>query len=87
VVREPGRRGRVSAVSLSELVASGTLTAEDTLVAAYRGQRFEATFDATTEAVDVTGGNGKSSNGWKFWCVQRPGRVVSLDSLRVSVQA
>lgn len=86
-------------MSLQDLVSSGTLGADETLVGTYKGRRWEATFDPVTEAVDVVGEghfksltaaamhcSGRTSNGWQFWGVSRAGRATSLRALRQTAQ-
>jgi Restriction Enzyme Adenine Methylase Associated len=80
--------------ALKQLVDAGFLTGRSTVWGKHRGVRREATVDGdgflhlagggvhkspSGAAVEVTGG---STNGWRFWHVDRGDTSVSLDELR-----
>ena len=83
-------------VKISDLVASGLLVPNETVTRTYKGTAFTATVTAdgtmrTEDGVEYWSPSGasdaisgQSTNGWRWWRVERDGREVELSVLRAA---
>jgi hypothetical protein len=88
-----------SSFTLNALYASGLLTSDDGIYAEFRGNRYDATFQADGQIRICDGRTfqslsaaaraitGYSTNGWAFWRTLRDGEAVTLGALRDELQA
>jgi hypothetical protein len=81
-------------VTLLDLLAAGLLAAGEPLVAVYKGNRLQTSLLAGGRVRGIAGGpdgtlssvarqlTGSPVNGWRFWSVEREGRLVKLARIR-----